>query len=71
MQLSIVDEPGLVIHNADDFGLPTDPHKNVAGVALLSLMDTLDHPAGFKMTIQKRIKPEAALVQVPPVRQAL
>jgi len=61
MQLSLRDEPELIIHNADDFGLPTDPNKNVAGVALLSLMETLDHPTGFEMTIQKRIKPGSGI----------
>ncbi len=61
MQLSIIDEPKLVIHNADDYGLPEDPHKNVAGVALLSLMDTLKEPVGFEMTIRKRIKPGSGI----------
>lgn len=61
MELSIIDEPKLVIHNADNFGLPTDPQKNVAGVALLSLMDTLKVPVGFEMTIQKRIKPGSGI----------
>lgn len=61
MQLSIIDEPKLVIHNADDYGLPEDPHKNVAGVALLSLMDTLKEPLGFEMTIRKRIKPGSGI----------
>jgi homoserine kinase len=61
MQLSIIDEPKLVIHNADDYGLPGDPHKNVAGVALLSLMNTLKEPVGFEMTIRKRIKPGSGI----------
>jgi homoserine kinase len=61
MQLSLSDQPGLVIHNADDFGLPRDPHKNVAGVALLSLMETLKTPVGFEMTILKRIKPGSGI----------
>jgi len=61
MELSIIEEPKLVIHNADHFGLPTDPQKNVAGVALLSLMDTLKEPVGFEMTIQKRIKPGSGI----------
>jgi len=61
MQLSLIDEPTIVIRNADEFGLPTDPHKNVAGVALLSLMETLKTPVGFEMTIQKRIKPGSGI----------
>jgi homoserine kinase len=61
MQLTLIDEPMLVIRNADDFGLPTDPHKNVAGVALLSLMETLSKPAGFEMIIKKKIKPGSGI----------
>jgi len=61
MQLFLIDEPTLVIRNADEYGLPTDPHKNVAGVALLSLMETLKTPVGFEMTILKRIKPGSGI----------
>ena len=61
MQLSLIDEPTIVIRNADEYGLPTDPHKNVAGVALLSLMETLKTPVGFEMTILKRIKPGSGI----------
>ena len=61
MQLSLIDEPTLVIRNADEYGLPTDPYKNVAGVALLSLMETLKTPVGFEMTILKRIKPGSGI----------
>jgi len=61
MQLSLIDEPTLVIQNADEYGLPTDPYKNVAGVALLSLMETLKTPVGFEMTILKRIKPGSGI----------
>ncbi len=61
MELVLTQEPGLIIHNADHFGLPTDPLKNVAGVALLSLMETLPVPVGFEMTIEKRIKPGSGI----------
>ena len=49
-----------IIHH-DDFGLPTDPAKNVAGVALLALMDAagLDH--GFEVDITKHIKPGSGI----------
>ncbi len=61
MQLTVIDEPTLIIRNADEFELPTDPQKNVAGVALLSLMEALKSPAGFEMTIQKKIKPGSGI----------
>lgn len=57
MQLEFIDEPGIVIANADDYNLPTDPTQNVAGAALLALMEAYEQPVGFKMTIQKQIKP--------------
>jgi homoserine kinase len=61
MQLRFIDEPKLVILNADDFGLPAEPQKNVAGVALLSLMESLEKPVGFEMTIKKMIKPGSGI----------
>lgn len=57
MTLEFTDKPGLTIENKDEYGLPTDPEKNVAGVSLLSLMDSLEEPVGFHMTIEKKIKP--------------
>ncbi|MFZ9661609.1 MAG: homoserine kinase [Chitinophagaceae bacterium] len=61
MHLELTDEPGLVIENLDSFDLPTEPEKNVAGVSLLSLMATLDSPIGFKMSIEKKIKPGSGI----------
>jgi homoserine kinase len=57
MTLTLTDRPGLVIRNIDDYGLPEDPVKNVAGVSLLSLMAVLPGPIGFEMAIEKKIKP--------------
>ncbi len=57
MQLEFIDEPGIVIVNTDAYNLPTDPTQNVAGAALLALMEAYEQPVGFKMTIQKQIKP--------------
>src|SRR5512133_3593353 len=57
MTLTRTSTPGLVIRNLDDYGLPEDPVKNVAGVSLLSLMAALPEPIGFEMSIEKRIKP--------------
>lgn len=61
MTVAYKDEPGLAIRNVDDFGLPEDPLKNVAGVALLSLMDALEFPIGLEMTIEKHIKPGSGI----------
>lgn len=61
MILEKTDEPGLSIINLDDYGLPTDPEKNVAGVALLSLMDAMDNCPGLQLSIEKRIKPGSGI----------
>ncbi|MGR9921996.1 GHMP family kinase ATP-binding protein, partial [Escherichia coli] len=57
MQLTLVNEPGITIHNKDNYNLPTDPDKNVAGAALQALMEELTIPVGFDLTITKQIKP--------------
>jgi homoserine kinase len=61
MTLHRTSTPGLVIKNLDDFGLPEDPVKNVAGVSLLSLMAALPEPIGLEMTIDKKIKPGSGI----------
>ena len=61
MTIAYKEEPGLAIRNVDNFGLPEDPLKNVAGVALLSLMDALEFPIGLEMTIEKHIKPGSGI----------
>lgn len=57
MYIEFKDEPGITIVNVDDFNLPTDPQQNVAGAALLALMEAYEKPVGFKLTINKQIKP--------------
>lgn len=57
MHIELTPEPGIVIVNEDDFNLPTDPLQNVAGAALLALMEAYGQPVGFKLSINKQIKP--------------
>lgn len=57
MYIEFKDEPGVTIVNEDDFNLPTNPLQNVAGAALLALMEAYEKPVGFKLTINKQIKP--------------
>jgi homoserine kinase len=57
MELKLLDEPKVIIHNRDDFNLPTEPEKNVAGVVLLSVMEKLNNSVGFELTVEKHIKP--------------
>ena len=61
MELSLLDEPGVIIHNQDDFNLPTEPEKNVAGVVLLSIMEKMENKTGFEITIEKHIKPGSGI----------
>ena len=57
MHIELTEAPGIVIENEDDFNLPTDPLQNVAGAALFALMEAYGQPVGFKLTINKQIKP--------------
>lgn len=61
MELQLLDEPVVRIHNRDAFGLPTDPEKNVAGVVLLSMIEKMNHAIGFDITIEKRIMPGSGI----------
>ena len=61
MDLTLIDEPKVVIQNRDSYNLPTEPEKNVAGVVLLSIMEKLDNKIGFEITIEKHIKPGSGI----------
>lgn len=61
MQLTLSNHPGIRIQHNDSFNLPLAPEKNVAGVALLELMNELDGDNGFELVIQKNIKPGSGL----------
>jgi homoserine kinase len=61
MELSLSDEPGLRIQHIDDYDLPVEPAQNVAGAALLALMQEYDKPVGFDLVVDKQIKPGSGL----------
>ena len=61
MSLKLKDEPTVTIINKDEFNLPTEPEKNVAGVVLLSVMEKLNNQFGFELTIEKHIKPGSGI----------
>ena len=61
MHLKLSGEPKVVIINKDDFNLPTEPEKNVAGVVLLSIMEKMDNKFGFEVEIEKHIKPGSGI----------
>jgi homoserine kinase len=61
MEVSLVDEPVIRIKHADDYDLPVEPAKNVAGAALLALLEACDDKIGFEVVINKYIKPGSGL----------
>ena len=61
MELELLDEPIININHTDDYGLPADADKNVAGVALQAFMDEYDKNIGFNVTVHKNIKPGSGL----------
>jgi len=62
MELTLSKEPGLRIKHIDGYNLPTEPAKNVAGAALMALMEEYgDTSVGFDLTINKIIKPGSGL----------
>lgn len=61
MTVRLIDEKAVRIVNRDEFNLPTDPERNVAGKALLSMLRALDKECGFEVEITKRIKPGSGI----------
>src|ERR1041385_2823927 len=61
MEVSLLDEPVIRIKHADDYDLPVEPEKNVAGASLLALQDACEKKVGFEITITKSIKPGSGL----------
>lgn len=57
MHIRFIDKPGITIINRDEYDLPTDPERNVAGAALLAMMEEIDEPLGVELQICKHIKP--------------
>lgn len=61
MTLRKTDRTGVTIAHRDDFGLPTEPRSNVAGVALQAFIDAAGIKNGFEVEITKRIKPGSGI----------
>src|ERR1700710_2704871 len=61
MQLSLKDEPGIIIQHTDQYQLPITADKNIAGVALQAMMNALGYKNGFEIIINKLIKPGSGI----------
>ena len=61
MTVRHIKEHEIRIVNLDNFDLPTDPKKNVAGVALGALLNRIDADFGFEIEINKGIRPGSGI----------
>lgn len=61
MTLRKIDEKIVKIINRDEFNLPTEPQKNVAGAVLLAILKETRADFGFEIEIEKRIKPGSGI----------
>jgi len=56
-----ISERTVRIINNDDYGLPTEPIKNVIGVTLLAMLARIDPDFGFEVETVKYIKPGSGI----------
>jgi homoserine kinase len=61
MKVKLLQEPKVIISNEDEFNLPVEPHKNVAGVVLLSVMERMQGGIGFEVVMNKQIRPGSGI----------
>jgi homoserine kinase len=61
MTLRLIGEKTVKIRHLDDFNLPTDPKKNIAGAALQAILEESDEAVGFEVEIKKGIKPGSGI----------
>jgi homoserine kinase len=61
MELKLLDEPVVRIHHRDEYGLPEDPDRNVAGVVLKSMIEKIGLDTGFELVVEKHIMPGSGI----------
>lgn len=61
MTVRLIDEKIVKIKHLDQFNLPTDAEKNVAGKALLAMLEAVEGNIGFEVEITKNIKPGSGI----------
>lgn len=57
MTLRLINEKTVRVKHLDDYDLPIDAEKNVAGKALLAVLERIDDKIGFEVEITKKIMP--------------
>ena len=53
MHIRFTDQSGIIIINEDEYNLPTEPELNVAGAALLAMLEEVNEPVGGNNFNQK------------------
>lgn len=61
MQLTLLEEPIVIIKSDNGFDLPSDPAKNTAGAPLLKIIEEQNANFGFEVVIRKHIKPGSGI----------
>lgn len=61
MTVRLLNEKTVRVIHHDSYGLPTEPEKNVAGVALQAVLNQLKANIGFEVEITKVIKPGSGI----------
>ncbi|MEG0928588.1 homoserine kinase [Chryseobacterium sp.] len=61
MEITLLETPEIIIKHKDQFKLPEEPSKNVAGIVLLKIKEHLNLNQGFEVVIHKHIKPGSGL----------
>jgi homoserine kinase len=61
MEMSLINKPEIIIQHVDHYNLPTRAEENVAGAALFALLEEYPLKIGFKVIINKIIKPGSGL----------
>ncbi|MCW5908291.1 MAG: homoserine kinase [Chitinophagales bacterium] len=61
MTVRLLNEKTVRVVHHDSYGLPTQPEKNVAGVALQAVLNQVKENIGFEVEITKVIKPGSGI----------
>ncbi len=61
MRVRLIDEKIVRIKHLDKYDLPVETEKNVAGKAVLMMLEAIDDRIGFEIEITKNIKPGSGI----------
>lgn len=61
MTVRLLDEKTVRVKHLDGYDLPTSAKKNVAGKAVLTLLEAVEENVGFEIEITKHIKPGSGI----------